>query len=175
MIPTLIFVLFSLVNNTSDFETVYIEVTVVNIKSMEGSIRLGVYNSSESFPLKKRQFLSIVEKVRGDTVVLNVEVQKGQEFAFAVYHDIDDDDLLDFNFLGLPAEPYGFSNNYRPVLTGLDFEDCLVDTKKDNDISIKLLDLYFTIKVLVSGLGVPLSGVMLHRSLFVRPRKCLIS
>ena len=35
------------------------------------------------------------------------------EYAIKVYHDANNDDKLNKNFLGMPTEEYGFSNNAR--------------------------------------------------------------
>ena len=42
------------------------------------------------------------------------------EYAFSVFHDINDNDVLDHNGLHLPAEPLGFSNHFHlGIFSGL--------------------------------------------------------
>lgn len=63
-------------------------------------------------------------------------------YALALYHDMNDNWKLDKNFVGYPKEPYGFSNNYRPVFSGPDFEDCVFEVKESGNAypKIKLLN-----------------------------------
>ena len=37
------------------------------------------------------------------------------EYAIKAFHDEDRDDEIDMNFLGIPVESYGFSNNVRGI------------------------------------------------------------
>jgi uncharacterized protein (DUF2141 family) len=63
-------------------------------------------------------------------------------YALAVYHDMNDNWKLDKNFVGYPKEPFGFSNNYRPVFSGPNFEDCAFEIKENAaaHLKIKLLN-----------------------------------
>ena len=60
-------------------------------------------------------------------------------YAVAVYHDENDNHHFDKNFLGLPAEGYGFSND-APTLFGPPAFDAarLVVRPGDNPIRIRL-------------------------------------
>ena len=42
------------------------------------------------------------------------------------------------NFLGIPSEDYGFSNNVMPFLSPPDFEDAMVKLNKNTIIEVKL-------------------------------------
>ncbi len=63
-------------------------------------------------------------------------------YALALYHDMNDNWKLDKNFVGYPKEPFGFSNNYRPIFTGPSFEDCVFEVKENGSslLKIKLLN-----------------------------------
>ena len=39
------------------------------------------------------------------------------DYAVAIYHDENGNGQLDKRLFGIPKEPYGFSNNYRPRLS----------------------------------------------------------
>lgn len=47
---------------------------------------------------------------RQGTVELRVTGVKPGSYAIAVFHDLNGNGRLDRNFIGLPSEPYGFSN-----------------------------------------------------------------
>jgi uncharacterized protein (DUF2141 family) len=46
------------------------------------------------------------------------------EWAVAVSQDLNNNDKLDKNFLGIPTEPFAFSNNVKPRLSAPRFEEC---------------------------------------------------
>ena len=63
------------------------------------------------------------------------------EYAVVVFHDINSNGIIDHNFIGLPKEPLGFSNNFSLSLTsGLpNFEKLrFTHTLSPQTISIKL-------------------------------------
>ena len=37
----------------------------------------------------------------------------GENYTIAIFHDVNDNGKMDKNFVGVPKEPYGFSNNAR--------------------------------------------------------------
>lgn len=68
---------------------------------------------------KEKDFLekSIETKsltVSGDKVAVSFNLPPG-EYAVSTYHDLNNNRELDRRFYGKPKEPYGFSNNVRPL------------------------------------------------------------
>jgi uncharacterized protein (DUF2141 family) len=61
------------------------------------------------------------------------------ELAIAVYHDVNDNKQIDKNPIGIPTEPYGFSNDFKPVIKAPAFKDCsFFYNEKNNRITITL-------------------------------------
>jgi len=52
-----------------------------------------------------------------------VELAPG-EWAVALSQDLNNNDKLDKNFLGIPTEPFAFSNNLKPRLSAPSFQEC---------------------------------------------------
>jgi uncharacterized protein (DUF2141 family) len=50
-------------------------------------------------------------QARSGTVELRIRNVKPGSYAIAVFHDINGNGRLDRSFIGLPSEPYGFSND----------------------------------------------------------------
>jgi uncharacterized protein (DUF2141 family) len=62
-------------------------------------------------------------------------------YAVAVYQDIDGDGALNKNMLGLPTEPYGFSNDigrFRPPV----FSEALFDLDGDTTVEVTVKPLF---------------------------------
>lgn len=97
-------------------------VHIDNIQSVEGNIQLALFDSEENFPDGK-PYKAIRQKVekQGSMEVVFQDVPPGT-YTLAIYQDENANGELDTNFMGIPKEPYGFSNNHRPGMSGPDFE-----------------------------------------------------
>ncbi|RKD90827.1 DUF2141 domain-containing protein [Mangrovibacterium diazotrophicum] len=114
-------------------------IEVTNIKKHQGQIRVGVFDGARFFLEKGREFKVDTKNVEGDTVVFVFTNMTSGEYAVCLFHDEDSDGECNLNFLGIPKEPYGFSNNIRPTLSRPSFEECKIHLDQDRKEKIKLL------------------------------------
>ena len=68
-----------------------------------------------------------------DTYV-EFQVEKG-EYAIAAFQDINKNGDLDRNIFQYPTEPFGFSNNFRPMLKAPHWTDVAFQATEDKTIS----------------------------------------
>ncbi|WP_323027039.1 DUF2141 domain-containing protein [Gelidibacter japonicus] len=123
-----LFFLTSFFGNVNPQLTIHVQ----NIKSLKGEIIIGVFNTDKDF-LKdgvaiKNYTIAIDETT--ETIVIN-DLPKG-EYAVSLYHDENSDNECNRNFLGIPKEAYGFSNNVKPKFSAPSYKDCkflLLDNK----------------------------------------------
>ena len=73
----------------------------------QGSLRVAVYDSSESF--RKTAVQQLATAATAGTMTVKFANLKPGDYAVAAYHDVNGNEKLDSNLLGLPKEPYGFS------------------------------------------------------------------
>ena len=59
-------------------------------------------------------------------------------YALAVFHDENNNGVLDKNALGIPIEPYGFSRNARARFSATPFEDAQFELKGKQSIDISI-------------------------------------
>lgn len=86
-------------------------VQVKNVQQSQGCIRMAVYKDEDSFPSETRSFRGTYLSLKpGVNPQLDCELPFGQ-YAIAVYHDLNNNGKMDKNALGIPTEPYAFSNN----------------------------------------------------------------
>ncbi|MBX7200441.1 MAG: DUF2141 domain-containing protein [Rhodospirillaceae bacterium] len=87
-------------------------ITVQNVKEGKGLITADMHDNNPERWLKGGQHLVRVRvsAVKGETKVC-VPVAEPGTYAIAIYHDKNANRHFDKNFLGLPSEPYGISNN----------------------------------------------------------------
>ena len=110
-------------------ETAPVTVVVSSLVSTTAAVRLYFYNTREGFLKSGKWAFSKSVKPGGKSEFsLPVDLPKG-EWAVAITQDMNNNDKIDKNFLGIPTEPYAFSNNIRPTVAAPGFDECkfLVD------------------------------------------------
>ena len=126
---------------SSSETTLTIEIS--NVKHPKGTLRLGVFRAGNTFgsTYTKPDFGQMVTVTGKNTERTVMSLPPGR-YALALYHDMNDNWKLDKNFVGYPKEPFGFSNNYRPIFTGPSFDDCVFEVKENGSsfLKIKLLN-----------------------------------
>lgn len=101
-----------------------VTVVVSQLASTQSAVKLYFYNVRESF-LKPKQyaFVKVVRPGGQDRIMLPVELPYG-DWAVAITQDTNNNDKLDKNMMGIPTEPFAFSNNVRPRFAPPEFDDC---------------------------------------------------
>lgn len=125
------------------FNETTLTIEVSNIKHTKGTLRLGFFRPESTFgsTFDKPDFGQMVAVDGKPTQRITVKLPAGR-YAMAIYHDLNDNLKLDKNFVGYPKEPFAFSNNYRPIFSGPQFEDCVFEVKETNSpvLKVKLLN-----------------------------------
>jgi len=84
-----------------------LEITVTGAKEKTGSLRIAIFNSAESF--QKEPHFTLVVPVDSDTMQFTVDELAAGEFAVMLFHDVDSNEKMKTNLLGMPKEPWGAS------------------------------------------------------------------
>lgn len=113
-----------------------LEVTVKNIQEMKGTLRVSLFNNEEDF--LKKTFESKVVKVSANSATVVFEKLNPGEYAVSVIHDLNENKELDTGFMGIPKEPYGFSNDARGKFGPPSYESSKLIVKGDVKISVKV-------------------------------------
>ena len=79
----------------------------------EGTLVFEVYDSANAFGDLRRAVWTRAFPADGREVYILEDVPDG-ELALMVFHDENENAVLDRNFIGIPREPLGLSNRYRP-------------------------------------------------------------
>ncbi len=90
-----------------------LQVAVVGFQSTTGDVKIALSNSEANYTSKSEAFRGAVATIEGDKATAVFTNLPHGEYAVRVYHDANGNDKLDRNFMGIPKEPYGFSNNAR--------------------------------------------------------------
>jgi len=86
-------------------------VTIVGFENNEGDCRFALNNSEELHEREDTVFIGLVLPIKNDTVVVEFDSLNYGWYAIKVLHDENQNSELDTDFLGIPSERYGYSNN----------------------------------------------------------------
>lgn len=101
-----------------------VTVVVSALASTKSAVKLYFYNVRDKFLQHGGYaFMRVIQPDGQQQVTLPINLPNG-EWAVAITQDTNNNDKLDKNFVGIPTEPYAFSNNVRPKLSAPDFNDC---------------------------------------------------
>ena len=116
-----------------------LKVTVKNVKSSNGMVRLALYNSEE-LHMKKEIQTREVKPTNGVAEVFFENVIPGV-YSISVMHDVNDNKELDTNLIGIPKEGFGFSNDAMGTFGPPDFKKASFSypDKKEMVISLRYL------------------------------------
>lgn len=90
-----------------------VEVKISNIQSNQGQIIIGVFKDKNSFEKENPFMIKIFEKtgmLNGELTV-SFTLEPGI-YGICVHDDKNNDNKMNYNFLGIPLEGFGFSNFY---------------------------------------------------------------
>lgn len=101
-----------------------VTVVVSSLVSTQSTVKLYFYNTAAGFLKSGKWAFSRSVKPEGkNEFSLPVELPKG-EWAVAITQDLNNNNKVDKNFIGIPTEPYAFSNNVRPTVAAPGFDEC---------------------------------------------------
>lgn len=114
-------------------------VQIDNIKKNKGQIKVGLYNSDNGFLVDGKEMRSKTALVKSNLVKLEFKNLPQGNYAIAVYHDENMDDVFNTNMIGIPKESYGFSTNYKPLLSKPKFDKVKIELNSDKTVNINLI------------------------------------
>jgi uncharacterized protein (DUF2141 family) len=121
---------------------------VINLSDQKkaGTLMLAIYNNAEAFEgsviKEKRSEVGVFKGLElylepKDSMRLSIEIPDG-EYAIAFFIDANGNKKLDKNFLGIPKEQFGFSNNAMGTLSAPSFEQAKFKVTGNTVQNIKL-------------------------------------
>jgi len=114
-------------------------INVTNIKKKVGEIQVSAFNNKESFLKENEEYKIYRFKVTSLSERFDIQDLPKGDYAFIIYHDLNNNKEIDKNIYGIPMEPYGFSQNVKPRYSAPYFEDCSISLEGSKNIKISLL------------------------------------
>ena len=98
-------------------------IRIVDLHSQKGQLLFCVFKSADGFPGDSK--LAIFSQVQPTTNhVFTLDLPPGN-YAAAVVHDENGNGKLDTNFIGIPVEGYGVTNNPKPKRRGAHYSEAV--------------------------------------------------
>jgi len=117
-------------------DTFQIKVKVNNAENNNGKIFLGLYNSEDNF--LNKQFKSSKSELNNNGCEIIFKNIPAGTYAVSVFHDENDNGKMDANFIGIPKEDYGCSNDAKGFMGPPKWEDAKFSLNEDTTVTIKL-------------------------------------
>lgn len=115
---------------TQDYGTIIIELDT--LENYQGAIQISLFTGGDGFPDDwEKAFTSKTVAVTPELKEIRLEDIPYGKYGLAIIHDENENYKLDTNFLGIPKEGYGFSNNARGRFGPPDYSDTafILDTE----------------------------------------------
>lgn len=114
-----------------------LEIIIENIDSSEGVLRICLFDNETDF-MRNPVSCKEVGKFSVPKHILSFRIPSDRACALIVYHDLNNNGRLDRNFLGIPREPYGFSNNPSTRFGPPGYHEASFDASQNQSITIRL-------------------------------------
>ncbi|MEO0769337.1 MAG: DUF2141 domain-containing protein [Cyanobacteria bacterium J06649_4] len=116
-----------------------LSVNIDNLETTEGAVGCALFNIPDGFP---NDYISVpnqlVQPQANGTAYCEFSNVPPGTYAVSVMHDLNGNLRLDTNFLGIPREAWGVSNNVRPALSAPSFDSAKFSMNGNKVISITL-------------------------------------
>lgn len=111
-------------------------VSVTGIASAQGEIGCNLFNDPKQFPNADGGMAGQWVKAAPPGATCRFTNIAPGRYAVAVFQDVNGNHRLDTNWLGIPSEPWGVSNNVRPTLRAPSFDEAAFTAAADRPTQI---------------------------------------
>lgn len=102
-----------------------ITILIKNLNSNDGSVVLDFRDGND------KQVKGFIGTIAGNQCFIKVEGLRPGKYAFRYFHDRNNNKKMDTNWIGIPTEGYGFSNNAKGKFGPPAFKDMIFEVTKD--------------------------------------------
>lgn len=113
-------------------------ISIDGIRSADGRLMVAVLGSESAFEGKAPAAVSVLLPPRNGQVSFSTDALETGEYAVRVMHDENGNGEMDNNLVGMPVEPWGFSNNAVGNFGPPGWQDAFFSIDDDTSITIDL-------------------------------------
>ncbi|WOK09557.1 DUF2141 domain-containing protein [Imperialibacter roseus] len=107
------------------------KITVSGLRNDKGQVTMYVFDNAIGFPEERERASQVVsETISNKESVFVLQVTPG-DYAVTFLHDENLDGEMQYSWIGMPTEGFGFSNDPRVKLSAPSFDACRFRVTKD--------------------------------------------
>lgn len=103
-----------------------ITIVVEGLRNSQGTVRIGIYNKEKDYLEDAGVMRSISGTIKGSKCTLETGTLPYGDYAMALLHDENNNKAMDYNWLQLPTEGFGFSNSPKMGMSAPSFKETKV-------------------------------------------------
>jgi len=135
LLITLLNLSFAQDSTRSETQTGNLILNITGFENDEGSVKIALANSKEDYQAKGKAFRAAIVDIKDKNAQYIFEDLPFGNYAIKLYNDENNNGEMDTNFLGIPSEDYGFSNNAKGNFGPASWEDAQFKFDKDSMIT----------------------------------------
>ena len=129
------------INSKKTSAPILISVIIKDIKTPNGQILMGIYKDDVSFDkeIAYKKVQAFKTKISNGILVVEVKLEPGK-YGISLMDDENFNGKMDYNFIGIPKEGFGFSNYYHTGLTKPKLKSFLFEVieNKNTKVEVKM-------------------------------------
>jgi uncharacterized protein (DUF2141 family) len=111
-------------------------IELVGNENNKGNYHVALYTKKEKFPSVDNTYKNLIQEASKNSIVF--EKLPEDVYAFAIFHDENNNGILDKNIFGVPIEKYAFSNNSRGTFSSPSFNVASFKLNQEKKMKIYL-------------------------------------
>ncbi|GJQ62448.1 MAG: hypothetical protein SCALA702_15010 [Melioribacteraceae bacterium] len=134
----LLFALSSFAQRADDVPLYQLTLKVENISNDDGVISVALCDSKKNYDEGDLPYKGLRGEIKnGLCIILFSDIPAGN-YAIKLFHDENNNHKLDMNFMGIPSEDYGFSNDASGTFGPASWEDAMFEVTENKVVTINL-------------------------------------
>lgn len=116
-----------------------VKVKVTNVNKKKGEVMVALFASPTGFPYETSNAIQRQKgtAVNGTAEVTFTDIKRGT-YAIALFHDTNGDGKLNTNFIGIPKEGYGVSNNTYNTFSAPGYKESSFTHNSVSELTIQM-------------------------------------
>jgi len=107
-------------------------IKIINFKNDQGQVKVALFDSKEGFPDKREKAIATVKsKIKNNQTDVKFDSLNYGVYAVGLFHDENLNDKFDSNWLKIPKEGYGASNDAKGKFGPPSFNAAKFELKSD--------------------------------------------
>ncbi|MBC8166817.1 MAG: DUF2141 domain-containing protein [Bryobacteraceae bacterium] len=120
-------------------ESLTLTVNLKGFKSDKGAVEVALFDKAAAFPKNPEKALARQRvPIAGGAATVELRNLTPGTYAVSAYHDVNNNGKMDANFIGIPKEPVGASNDAQGRMGPPSFKDAQFTLSADRAITISM-------------------------------------